>query len=135
MGAPDPRVQPPAVKLTGMNDKAKPLGVSAGENPAVPEVKNKGGSRTRSTTSSSPSWKKTAWCLSASPIAETLLRRANYDLIGLPPTPEEFTSFKVTLSPNAFEKVVDRLLASPALWRALGPLLARQRPLRRHHRR
>lgn len=43
----------------------------------------------------------------------TLIRRATYDLIGLPPTPEEIDAFLADNSPNAFEKVVDRLLASP----------------------
>jgi cytochrome c553 len=43
-----------------------------------------------------------------------LLRRATFDLIGLPPTPEEVESFLKDTSPNAFAKVVDRLLASPA---------------------
>ena len=44
----------------------------------------------------------------------TLLRRATYDLIGLPPTPEEIDAFLGDRSPGAFAKVVDRLLASPA---------------------
>ena len=43
----------------------------------------------------------------------TLLRRVTYDLIGLPPTPEEIAAFLADMSPNAYEKVVDRLLASP----------------------
>ncbi len=43
----------------------------------------------------------------------TLLRRATYDLTGLPPTPEEIDAFLADKSSNAFEKVVDRLLASP----------------------
>ncbi len=43
----------------------------------------------------------------------TLIRRATYDLIGLPPTPEEVAAFVNDKSPNAWEKVVDRLLASP----------------------
>jgi hypothetical protein len=43
----------------------------------------------------------------------TLLRRAYFDLIGLPPTPEEVEAFLSDSSPGAFEKVVDRLLASP----------------------
>jgi hypothetical protein len=42
-----------------------------------------------------------------------LLRRATFDLIGLPPTPEEVEAFLADSSPQAFEKVVDRLLASP----------------------
>jgi hypothetical protein len=43
----------------------------------------------------------------------TLIRRASFDLIGLPPTPEEVAAFLADKSPNAWEKVVDRLLASP----------------------
>jgi hypothetical protein len=43
----------------------------------------------------------------------TLIRRASFDLIGLPPTPEEVDSFLADRSPDAFAKVVDRLLASP----------------------
>ena len=43
----------------------------------------------------------------------TLIRRVTFDLIGLPPTPEEVRAFVDDASPNAFEKVVDRLLASP----------------------
>ncbi|HLK58529.1 MAG TPA: PSD1 and planctomycete cytochrome C domain-containing protein [Chthonomonadaceae bacterium] len=43
----------------------------------------------------------------------TLIRRATYDLIGLPPTPAEIEAFLADQSPNAFAKVVDRLLASP----------------------
>ncbi|QDU97141.1 PSD1 and planctomycete cytochrome C domain-containing protein [Lignipirellula cremea] len=42
-----------------------------------------------------------------------LLRRVTYDLIGYPPTPEEIDAFVQDDSPNAFEKVVDRLLDSP----------------------
>ncbi|MDX1979578.1 MAG: DUF1553 domain-containing protein [Bryobacteraceae bacterium] len=43
----------------------------------------------------------------------TLLRRVTYNLTGLPPTLEEITSFQADNSPQAFSKVVDRLLASP----------------------
>jgi hypothetical protein len=43
----------------------------------------------------------------------TLLRRATFDLTGLPPTPEEIDAFVADRSPHAFETVVDRLLASP----------------------
>jgi len=42
-----------------------------------------------------------------------LIRRATLDLTGLPPTPEETTAFEKDPSPDAFAKVVDRLLASP----------------------
>jgi mono/diheme cytochrome c family protein len=45
---------------------------------------------------------------------ETLIRRATFDLTGLPPTPQEIDAFLADKSPDAYEKVIDRLLASPA---------------------
>ncbi|WP_417849575.1 PSD1 and planctomycete cytochrome C domain-containing protein [Thalassoglobus sp.] len=53
--------------------------------------------------------------LSPSPEADraTLLRRLSFDLIGLPPTPEEVESFVNNPAPDAYEKEVERLLASP----------------------
>jgi len=44
----------------------------------------------------------------------TLIRRATFDLTGLPPTPAEISEFLADKSPDAFTKVVDRLLASSA---------------------
>ncbi len=43
-----------------------------------------------------------------------LIRRATFDLTGLPPSPTEVDAFLADASPNAFEQVVDRLLASPS---------------------
>lgn len=43
----------------------------------------------------------------------TLIRRATYDLIGLPPTPEEVEAFAGDPDPKAYEKLINRLLASP----------------------
>jgi hypothetical protein len=78
-----------------------------------------------------PAVKNAAWCrnpidnfvlarlekegLSPSPEAgkETLLRRLSLDLIGLPPTIQEMDAFLADKSPDAYEKQVDRLLASP----------------------
>jgi hypothetical protein len=43
----------------------------------------------------------------------TLIRRLYFDLTGLPPTPEEIAAFVASNEPLAYEKLVDRLLASP----------------------
>src|SRR2546430_3915155 len=53
--------------------------------------------------------------LKPAPLADkvTLIRRATFDLIGLPPTPEDVDAFLADDSTKAFDKVVDRLLASP----------------------
>jgi cytochrome c553 len=53
--------------------------------------------------------------LTPSPPADrrALIRRATFDLTGLPPTSEEVETFVADLAPDAFERVVDRLLASP----------------------
>jgi hypothetical protein len=53
--------------------------------------------------------------LAPSPPADrrALLRRASYDLIGLPPTPEAVAAFERDPAPDAFARAVDRLLASP----------------------
>lgn len=53
--------------------------------------------------------------LKPSPEADrrVLIRRLSLDLLGLPPTPEEVEAFVNDTSPGAFEKLVDRLLASP----------------------
>ena len=89
------------------------LGLPAGRDPAPPPVRR-------------PDWCRTpidafvlarleAAGLEPSPPADrrTLIRRASYDLTGLPPTPEEVEAFVADPDPDAFARVVDRLLASP----------------------
>ncbi|WP_245953125.1 DUF1549 domain-containing protein [Alteromonas aestuariivivens] len=59
---------------------------------------------------------------------EALLRRVSFDLVGLPPTPEELDDFLADDGEDAFEKYVDRLLASPRYgerWAAMWMDLAR----------
>jgi hypothetical protein len=43
----------------------------------------------------------------------TLIRRATFDVTGLPPTPPEIDAFLADTSPDAYERLIDRLLASP----------------------
>jgi hypothetical protein len=114
MGAPDPRTASAVKKLTGLTKAAREhWSFQPVKKPSVPVVQNR------------------AWCatpvdafilekieangMSPSPMAdkETLLRRATYDLIGLPPSPQEIEDFLKDESPYAFSKVVDRLLSSP----------------------
>ncbi|MFO0935654.1 MAG: PSD1 and planctomycete cytochrome C domain-containing protein [Gemmataceae bacterium] len=52
----------------------------------------------------------------------TLIRRVSLDLTGLPPTPKEVEAFLADRSPQAYEKLVDRLLASPHYGEQMGRL-------------
>ena len=86
-----------------------------------------------STPSSSPGWKAPA---SNRRRADKLrlLRRVTFDLTGLPPTLDEQDAFLTDDSPDAYEKVVDRLLASPHYGERLAHRLARPGALRRNRR-
>ncbi|HEY2414733.1 MAG TPA: DUF1549 and DUF1553 domain-containing protein [Pirellulaceae bacterium] len=50
----------------------------------------------------------------------TLVRRLSFDLTGLPPTPDELVTFVADNSPDAYERLADRLLASPAFGQRYG---------------
>lgn len=120
MGAPDPRDDAaPVVQAGGpMTESmkaraAKHWAFQPLKKPAVPEVKDTDWPanevdrfvlaqlESQHLTPSGPADKR------------TLIRRAALDLTGLPPTPAEVMSFVADDSPEAFEKVIDRLLASP----------------------
>lgn len=51
--------------------------------------------------------------LSADASSHSLLRRAYFDLLGVPPSPEETAAFLNDIKPGAYERLLDRLLASP----------------------
>ena len=111
MGAPDPRTGAVTTSKRLSIEKAsefwafKPLA-----KPAVPAIKS------NNPIDAFVRAKLKDKGLTPAPAADkrTLIRRATYDLIGLPPTPEEIEAFLKDDSPEAFAKVVDRLLASPA---------------------
>ncbi len=126
MGAPDPRkpaTAAVATKLSGLTDKARHhWAYQPVKKPPVPTaLKNRGwleNEALRPQTNPVDSFilqKIEGMGLTPSPTAhrDTLLRRATYDLIGLPPTLDELKKFRDDASPTAFATVIDRLLASP----------------------
>src|SRR5213076_503773 len=82
--------------------------------PAVPEVRNPQ-SRLRNPIDAFVLAKLSDKGLSPALQADrrTLIRRAYFDLIGLPPTAAEVEAFETDTAPDAWEKVIDKLLASP----------------------
>jgi hypothetical protein len=81
---------------------------------ALPEIQNKSWPRRRLDAFLLAELEKRN--LSPSPYAsrKPLIRRATYDLIGLPPTPEEVEAFVQDAAPDAYARLIERLLASPA---------------------
>jgi len=112
LGAPDPRTAQPAIepdpKPAREHWAFQPLG-----KPSVPGVQN--ARWVRSPIDAFVLQKLEAKGLSPARQADkrTLIRRATYDLTGLPPTPAEVAAFLADKSPEAFTRVVDRLLDSP----------------------
>src|SRR5262245_25312077 len=113
IGAPDPRTTTVVKNTIDWKAARKHWAFQPIRCPTLPRVKN-------------AAWAQTpvdrfiltqleARGLTPSPPADrhTLIRRASFDLVGLPPTPEEVAAFEADRSPDAFAKVVDRLLASP----------------------
>ncbi len=80
---------------------------------ALPQVKNQNWVRNPVDAFVLARLEKEGLTPSAEASKETLLRRVYLDLIGLPPTIKEVDEFLADKSPEAYEKVVDRLLASP----------------------
>jgi len=81
--------------------------------PVVPTVKNKTWGRNAIDAFILEKIEKNGLAPAKEASKEALLRRVTLDLTGLPPTLEELDAFLKDKSPNAYEKVVDRLLASP----------------------
>jgi Protein of unknown function (DUF1553)/Protein of unknown function (DUF1549) len=85
------------------------------ERPQVPEMPAKNERRVGNPIDAFVAARLAQSGLSMSPEAGrlTLVRRASFDLIGLPPTPAEVDAFLADASPDAYERLIDRLLASP----------------------
>ena len=115
MGAPDPRTNttPAAPHAMSLEKARKHWAYQPVQSPPVPVVKNR--RWVQSPIDAFVLQKAEEKGLVPSPRADkrTLIRRATYDLIGLPPSPEEVSAFLADKSPRAFGTVVDRLLESP----------------------
>ncbi len=113
MGAPDPRDAAPVVKrgrVIDINEGRKfwsftPL--ARVEPPADPQATSPIDAFIRA------KLKENGLSPAAPADKRTLIRRATFDLIGLPPTPKEVEDFVADASPEAFDNVIERLLASP----------------------
>ncbi len=106
-------VWPEAKVDSKLKKKAEHWAFKPVANPAAPRVRDK--AWVRNPVDAFVLAKLDAKKLKPSPPADkrTLIRRASYDLTGLPPTSEEVEDFLADISAGAFGKVVERLLASP----------------------
>ncbi|MES2706325.1 MAG: DUF1549 and DUF1553 domain-containing protein [Verrucomicrobiota bacterium] len=110
--------------LTCLLAHGAPLGVVAGESwawrpfspvvkPPVPEMKPDSGGRTAMDAFLLQGLEAAGMGMRGEASPEVLVRRVYLDLTGLAPTPEERAAFLADPSPEAYEKLVDRLLADP----------------------
>src|SRR5262249_51346244 len=109
MGAPDPRATTsPAYKPVKELWSAKPI-----QRTPPPDVKSKNWVHDPADAFVLASLDKRKLTPVTAADKRTLIRRATFDLLGLPPTPEEVEAFVRDNSDKAFEQVIDRLLKSP----------------------
>jgi hypothetical protein len=81
--------------------------------PAVPRVSNAAAARTPIDAFLLARLEEHGLSLAAETDRRTLIRRLSLDLVGLPPTPDEVQAFVDDVRPDAYERLVDRLLESP----------------------
>jgi len=116
MGAPDPRTGPKDInaKLSGLSDQARMhWAYQSVQKPAVPESPNNAWCKTPVDAFILQKLEANGMTPNKPVTKEALIRRAYYDLIGLPPTPYEVADFLKDNTPGAFAKVIDKLLAAP----------------------
>ena len=114
MGAPYPEPKGGVKTTVGDIAKAREFwSFVAPKEQAIPAVKNEAWAKTEIDRFILAKLEAKGLAPSAPADKRTLIRRATFDLTGLPPTMEEVKAFEADESPSAFEKVIDRLLASP----------------------
>ena len=115
MGAPDPRADAPNKYGAALTDPKQHWSFQPIFKPLIPDFRKDWAPLARNAIDHYVFATLEAKQLTPSPRADktTLIRRATFNLTGLPPTLAEVDDFLADESPQAFEKVVDRLLASP----------------------
>ncbi len=117
MGAPDPRSQSAAARAAwqpyDLSEARKFWSFQPLKNPPLPSVNNRAWVRSPLDRFILAKLEEKGLKPVGDADKRTLIRRATFDLTGLPPTPEEVEAFLEDASPDAFAKVIDRLLASP----------------------
>jgi Protein of unknown function (DUF1553)/Protein of unknown function (DUF1549)/Planctomycete cytochrome C len=117
MGAPDPRAGPASAQATwqpyDLEQARKFWSFQPIKDAPPPEVNNKAWVRSPVDRFILAKLERKGLKPVGDADKRTLIRRATFDLTGLPPTPEEIDAFLNDTSAKAFEKVIDRLLASP----------------------
>ena len=115
MGAPDPRADAPNKYGAAPTDPKQHWSFQPIFKPIIPDFRKDWAPLARNAVDHYVFATLEAKQLAPSPRADkvTLIRRATFNLTGLPPTLQEVDDFVADESPNAFEKVIDRLLASP----------------------
>jgi hypothetical protein len=114
MGAPDPREGEAPKSNIDFEAAREFWSFKPIQNPNVPEVKDAAWERNDVDRFILAKLEAAGMKPNGDADRRTLLRRATYDLTGLPPTPEEMREFLADQSPDAFSRVIDRLLSSPA---------------------
>lgn len=97
---------------SGVEEKSTHWAFIAPVRPALPEVKNRGWATSPIDRFILAALEKRGMTPAPEADRATVIRRLNLDLTGLPPTLKEIDDFLADSSPNAYEKLVDRLLAS-----------------------
>lgn len=102
-----------AATTTAQGPRSKHWAFQPVRRPALPAVANKSWIRNEIDAFVLARLEKETIAPSAEADRPTLLRRLSLDLLGLPPTPEELDAFVADTSPDAYDRLVDRLLTSP----------------------
>ena len=108
-----PRICP--VRLLSARSALRPITGHLGQRraPAAPPVRNRARVRTAIDRFIQRALEDQGLTLGPPPIATTVIRRLSFDLTGLPPSSDEINAFVNDAEPDAYDRLVERLLASP----------------------